>query len=432
MQQQPAQSVHNASPHETTSPEDEIDLFELWTGLVEEKWTILLSVLIALVLAATYAFLGPKTYEVKVSFLPSFEKDVLNLNFGDVIKISAADLYQSFTDDLRSPSFSYELMANKLVQGLFEKNTPEDVVISSLQKSITPRFPEQGKQKMLINDLLLTEVSVQAHSSDNAMHLAKAVIAEALATTKDKLLDNLNKTIDIRLKDNLKQYELISIQVNDELNAEISRLKEIDFEERENILEEVKLLRSQSKQERLYTITRLDSDLKLAEKLGIHQPINPLDYQRKVSSSTLIDINKENPSRYWLGTEILGAEIQSLQNRKDDDAFIGHLVTLQTKLSALDVNVKINTILARENNAPFSQELRKLRVEQRYLEEAKSKIMSAPFEVVRVVREPIKPSGPIKPKKSLILAVAGVLGLMLGVFVASIRRAIKNRQAKAA
>jgi len=34
----------------------------------------------------------------------------------------------------------------------------------------------------------------------------------------------------------------------------------------------------------------------------------------------------------------------------------------------------------------------------------------------------------IKPKKSLILAVAGVLGLMLGVFIALIRRAVKNRR----
>jgi chain length determinant protein (polysaccharide antigen chain regulator) len=34
----------------------------------------------------------------------------------------------------------------------------------------------------------------------------------------------------------------------------------------------------------------------------------------------------------------------------------------------------------------------------------------------------------VKPKKSLILAVAGVLGLMLGVFIALIRRAVKNRR----
>ena len=36
----------------------------------------------------------------------------------------------------------------------------------------------------------------------------------------------------------------------------------------------------------------------------------------------------------------------------------------------------------------------------------------------------------VKPKKSLILAVAGVLGLMLGIFIALIRRAIKNRKDK--
>ena len=38
---------------------------------------------------------------------------------------------------------------------------------------------------------------------------------------------------------------------------------------------------------------------------------------------------------------------------------------------------------------------------------------------------------PIKPKKSLILAVGTVLGLMLGVFIALIRQAIKKRKMKA-
>ena len=37
---------------------------------------------------------------------------------------------------------------------------------------------------------------------------------------------------------------------------------------------------------------------------------------------------------------------------------------------------------------------------------------------------------PVKPKKALILALTGVLGLMLGVFIALIRRAVKNRRQK--
>lgn len=39
---------------------------------------------------------------------------------------------------------------------------------------------------------------------------------------------------------------------------------------------------------------------------------------------------------------------------------------------------------------------------------------------------------PVKPKKTLILAVAGVLGLMLGVFIALIRRAVKKRRTEMA
>ncbi|MEA3404304.1 MAG: GNVR domain-containing protein [Pseudomonadota bacterium] len=50
------------------------------------------------------------------------------------------------------------------------------------------------------------------------------------------------------------------------------------------------------------------------------------------------------------------------------------------------------------------------------------------FGVVTVDQPALPAVKPAKPKKALVLAVAGILGLMLGVFIAPIRRAVKNRQ----
>jgi chain length determinant protein (polysaccharide antigen chain regulator) len=48
--------------------------------------------------------------------------------------------------------------------------------------------------------------------------------------------------------------------------------------------------------------------------------------------------------------------------------------------------------------------------------------------VARTIQAADLPTKPVSPKKGLVLAVAGVLGLMLGVFIALIRRAVKNRR----
>jgi chain length determinant protein (polysaccharide antigen chain regulator) len=57
------------------------------------------------------------------------------------------------------------------------------------------------------------------------------------------------------------------------------------------------------------------------------------------------------------------------------------------------------------------------------------KINPESVRVVRVDQIAEVPVSPVKPKKALIVAVAAVLGLMLGVFIALIRQAVKKRKA---
>ncbi len=208
---------------------------------------------------------------------------------------------------------------------------------------------------------------------------------------------------------------------------------EKDAQSKAEINEQIRLLREKVKLQREFQIERLQADYALAKKLGIHQPIDPLDYKRSSGSSrTELVINNANPSRYWLGTEILAAEIKNLKDRKNDDAYISGLADLKQKLKALEVNHRINTLKQRQNNLPFSKSLRNLKVEIEKLQEAEDKVKKADFDVTRIVEPPVKPYKPVKPKKALILAVAGVLGLMLGVFIALIRRAVKKRRAEMA
>ncbi len=409
--------------------DDEIDLFELWNSLVAEKKTIVGITLAFIGLGAVWAFLGPKTYEVSMAFLPPYEKDVATLNFPGVVSESPQDVYQNFSQNLVSPENILWLSQNDKVRLLYAKGANVSAIRADLEKQVAVNLPVESKKKTLVGDSLLSSVVVSGKGAEEAYLLASLYLDRVLSSTKQDIKDNIILTIEEKIKQKNKDYQIEDNRINAEIEAEISALTEKDLQSKAEINEQIRLLKEKVKLQREFQIERLQADYALAKKLGIHQPIDPLDYKRNSGSSrTELVINNANPSRYWLGTEILAAEIKNLQNRKSDDAYISGLADLKQKLKALEVNHRINTLKQRQNNLPFSKSLRNLKVEIEKLQEAEDKVKKADFDVTRIVEPPSKPFKPVKPKKALILAVAGVLGLMLGVFIALIRRAVKKRR----
>ncbi|HIE40567.1 MAG TPA: hypothetical protein EYP76_03960 [Thiomicrorhabdus sp.] len=156
--------------------------------------------------------------------------------------------------------------------------------------------------------------------------------------------------------------------------------------------------------------------------------MDPEDFQKTSVSREVIDVGGATPSNYWLGTIVLQAEIEALKARKTNDPYIASLSELYKKLSDLEVNQTIESLKSRTDIFSFSERLRTLSYQNKSLIQALENINSVDFDVYRLGVHPIEPDDPIKPKKALILAVSGGLGLMLGVFVALIRRAAKNRK----
>jgi chain length determinant protein (polysaccharide antigen chain regulator) len=188
-------------------------------------------------------------------------------------------------------------------------------------------------------------------------------------------------------------------------------LKTVELETQDRILtakkEELKSLLQNNEQlfklentrindENISAISRLNEEFTKAKLLGIETPVNPLEYAKTNNAVTKLDLSTQNPQGYWLGTKVLKAEMDMLKTRK--------------------------------SNIPFSQVLRDLLSQNTRYNEALAHLKAAKFDVFHVINSPRLPSAPVKSKTALILAVAGVLGLMLGVFIALIRRAVKNRR----
>jgi chain length determinant protein (polysaccharide antigen chain regulator) len=149
----------------------------------------------------------------------------------------------------------------------------------------------------------------------------------------------------------------------------------------QNAQGQIQSKRALAKQRREDRIASLKESLRIAQEAGVERP---------AINQAANDLNME----YMRGQKALLAEIAVLTNRVSDDPFIEGIRDLQEKIAYLK-DIKINPESVR---------------------------------VVRVDQIAEVPVSPVKPKKALIVAVAAVLGLMLGVFIALIRQAVKKRK----
>ena len=177
--------------------------------------------------------------------------------------------------------------------------------------------------------------------------------------------------------------ELEGIYLNMALTQALTEIKEDINSKKENTIEQLQLsiqsARNIAKNQRLDRVAKLSEAIQIAKTIGFKKPNK--DAQLKNQETIL----------YLLGYQALEAEKIILMTRESDDPFIEKLRGLEEQLDLLE-NFTLNTdklSVAQVDQAPsFGKK--------------------------------------IKPKKSLILVVSAITGLMLGIFISLIRRAIKK------
>lgn len=170
--------------------------------------------------------------------------------------------------------------------------------------------------------------------------------------------------------------------------------QEIDTRAQE-IQRQIEVLREAALKRREDRIARLKEALVVADQVGVDVPqVTPGRTASDGDLSSFVD----GSLMYMRGAKAIRAELQVLEARESDDPFINELRGLQGQLVFLQrIDVKP------DNVAVFT--------------------LDSAAEV---------PETPIKPKKALILAIGIVLGGMLGIFVALVRRMLRKDQPVAA
>ena len=342
------EKIHQQSPAYMPEyqPEDEIDLFELWSILWQQKILIVVITLLTMMIAVGYLINTRPVYKAEVFFLPPLQQDIQALNLQGMQENTVLSVYEQFLNNVQSRQLRHQFYDKHNLLDWYTKGRD----VEALKKQMI--FEKKFYEKLKLNLSKTGDksfVSLSFELNDPA-----------------KSAEWLNKYVDVVTSKTTQQL----IQGPD---VELKRKKI-------NISNKIASKRKIARDRRLDRIVHLQEAFEIAQAADV------------VNSQVNQAANKLN-MMYMRGTKAISREILILNTRKSDDPFIRGLNDLKQELDYLE-RVKID-----------EETIHPVRIDQRA----------------------VVPATPIKPKKTLVMTIAIVLGGMLGVFSAFIRHAIKKR-----
>lgn len=344
------QPVFISYPHHQ---DDEISLVDICRTLWQEKKIITAFFALCLLSALLMAFILPSMYRAEIILRPPLLEDVAGLQRFTVHTLDQHKVHHRFIVNLNSMGLRYRFFKENLI--------PEQ---SDEKREIT--FDEYEKFEAIFNKQI-NITSADRGSNDKENFFTNVSLD---GRDRDVITDVLNRYIDF--VDSFTVTSLI-----DEIDSQLNTKKKA-------IEAQIKELQLTARKELHDEIFRIKEALTVAKRLDFAD----FDAFFKMSG---FDVKYPDLSiPYYRGYKALQEELNQMEKRKNNDAFVPGL--------------------------------RKLQVELAMLEE--KKIDRDSIRSVRVDRETKVAGEPIKPKRNLIIALGGVAGLMLGVFAVFARKFI--------
>lgn len=358
-------------------PDDEIDLFELFSSLFQQ-WRLIVGItVLGVVLSVVIALLIPNQYELTAQVaLPDLSDVMTVTNKGYSERDTGRDtgrdaerLFQRYYNMLRSPvHFNRFVKQGEWLKRIYSSKVTENnrnYLLSKLRSDVdisivSPKQPKNGK------GLPPRVLGVTLIGVDEV--LTAEFVNQYIEYTGDSLLDKIKQ------------------------DGKKSAVAEI-----EKIQADMAALRYEAKVGREAELVRLEEALALAKKIGIKKPDSIRLYsqsnQRSINGLTS-ELSDDTKGLFLMGSEYLKGEINNLTTRKNDDPYISDLLPSLKRIKQLEslsfdfAGVKLYTL------------------DQQAVTDDQAE----------------------KPKRALIVAVGSVLSLFVGVFVALFAGAVKRRK----
>ena len=350
--------------------DDEIDLYELFLILKKRVRWILGSLLLFIVIAFIYVLITPPVYKTETTIYPLQGKTSLAglSTFASSFGISLPTSSQSLTVEAI-------LKSNTIKERVIKKLNLMPVLFSSQWDNKTQTWKKPEKAPTILDGIkrLNQAISISPDKTTGVITISVEFpkdpkMAYVIAKT---LLEETNKILNEKSWSLAKQYRIF---VENQLKDAIKKLKLL---------------------EKLY------KDF-LAGKLKEVPIIIDLSLLKSNENTTL----SVNPKKIQeLKKELNQIKTLTVQNQN----LPNYQFNLQKLQMQMDFMINLLNYLAQQYEAAKAQEIK---------ENITFQVIDPPY--IPAKREPYK------PKKVLILAVAGVSGLFLGIFLAFFREWIEN------
>ena len=370
--------------------DDEIDLFELFGQLWDEKFLIIGATFVFGALAVAYSFLVTPVYEAKIGIKtptidqasPGFpilltsNNNNNNNNIQSQIisrlnqRLASLDFFQSFYPQATNP-FPTCVHAERY----------RNCLAGVLQGSLSFKILDPAKNNFALGSL---DAQLTYKADIDGASILASYVSEGVVQIKAELVDELGRKNAIDQKNLERSIEELDRSFKAEINREIYLLAQ---------------------------------DVRVAKVLGIEEPQQQSNVSNQVISMALRPANSGDDavsggnamsgaasanrlSNIFLGSRALEEQIKNLQERRDQPALFD------------------------PRRPPLTQSLQRLETQAEQLREWRDLPLA---DVTQVLVE-----GPVSPKKQLIVALAVVVGGMLAVMFVLVRNAVRNRKARMA
>lgn len=433
----PLPTPHTAAQY----PDDEIDLYELFQSIWQEKMLVALITAVVTVLALTYAVLATPVYQVQGIVRPATLKDLDELNGTGIYNLSRTEALNMVGESLESYGTRLNFFkANQpLFENLFSANLTPEQVFDRLNRENLKLLTPPPVKKDTDEESFSKYVGIQLEYTKevDGPAIVNGLIQHAIDLERAKVLDDLAVIIENKLERLQRGINVARVGYEANKEIQIAKLTEEDKLKKAQLTDELNALREELKARRLNRITHLEEAITIAEAMGIKKPSTPYSLDKDLSSARngnviLTEVNNQQNQYplYFMGSEALNAERATLLARTDDDFTSGRIVEIHKELKLLENNRRIETLHARENEDLFLSEIADHRKEINRLNNLK--VDMDKLKIVQIDQQAVQPTSAIKPNKKLIVAIGLVLGGMLGLFAALIRSMIRKRQAQVA
>ena len=297
------------SPNSPSSPQaynqahgsGDIDLFELFQSLWQEKVLIVLITAVITALAVIYALTATPIYQTQASLVPPPAYAIQGYNEGrmeafrtvGVKELSVDEVYKVFKTNLNSLQLRTVFFTDVYIPSLStdEQKKSRDSLQRKFNRTLSVKQSDPNGNKDLY------QVSLELNDPVLAADWVKLYIERAIAATKLELKSNIQAEQKVHL-------DTLSVQTKSLLDT--AKIKRQD---------QIKLLK-----EALY----------IAESISL-EGSSPLSDKASLGGSRYID----NDLIYTRGAKTLRAQLNVLENRNSDEPFIAGFRELNTQLELL-------------------------------------------------------------------------------------------------